>query len=159
MSLESGSHYFRNRAEHVCEFCVCVCVSRLWLYSGPPSLVFERGFSTPERLQYLITPPTIGSPCMTLSSALTHLTTAHHFVTGISKCTYWTSLPTGMRVGTKACQSDSILLGEQANGTALFGRYAYQSPAGLSVNGCSWKLALPAVIVIKWNTVRNITFS
>ena len=30
-----------------------------------------------------------------------------------------------MRVGTKACQSDGVLLGEQANGAALFGRYAW----------------------------------
>jgi len=60
-------------------FLLCVFVD-----SGPSSLEFERVFTTPEWLYYVITPPTSGSPCMTLSFALTHLTTAHHFITGIS---------------------------------------------------------------------------
>jgi hypothetical protein len=84
MSLENGSHEFRNRTEHVWEFFfVCVYKTLAIVWSSIPE--FERGFPTPEWLQYLITfPPTSGSHCMTLSFALTHLTTAHHFVTGIS---------------------------------------------------------------------------
>jgi hypothetical protein len=47
-----------------------------------------------------------------LSFALTHLTTAHLFCHGNLQCPYWTSRPTGMKVGTKACQSDGISLAE-----------------------------------------------
>lgn len=156
MPLENGSHEFRNRTEHICDF---LCV---FLDSGPPSLEFERVFTTPEWLHYLITLPTSGSPCMTLlrTDSLNYSAPLYH---RNIPCTHWTSLPTGMRVGTEACQSDGTLLGEQANGAALFGRHAYQSPAGLSVNGCSWNLALPTVIVLRmWNIVermpvRNIT--
>jgi hypothetical protein len=142
--------------------CVCVCVSRLalvrssipgvWMdflhpwMTAIPNYAPDQWFTLRDSL--------LRTDSLNYSAPLCHRNI---------QCTYWTSLPTGMRVGTKACQSNDILLEEQANGAALFGRYAYRSPARLSVNGSSWNVTLPAVIALrKWNIVellpvRNIT--